>query len=140
MKNTTKKIVLSLAVATTLLQAEYIRDNTKEVVKDTEAGLMWQDNIEAKTVTKNWQGAVDYCQDLNFAGYTDWYLPERDELMELYNNKSYLQNVKSSLYWSATAYVSNTDNAWYVYFKNGYDSGYNKTNNKYIRCVRLGGQ
>ena len=56
MRRKTKKIVLSLAVATSLLQAEYIRDNSKEVVTDTETNLMWQDNSDAKIAIRRLSG------------------------------------------------------------------------------------
>ena len=38
----------------------YTRDDGLSVVVDNATGLMWQDNSEAKTVKKDWQGAIDY--------------------------------------------------------------------------------
>jgi hypothetical protein len=55
-----------------------------EIVTDSKTKLMWQDNADASTVTRNWQGAIDYCESLNFGGYNDWRLPNIRELQSKY--------------------------------------------------------
>jgi hypothetical protein len=45
----------------------------------------------------------------------------------------------SNYYWSSTTHASDSSNAWLVYFYDGYDLRYDKTNEDYVRCVR-GGQ
>ena len=46
------------------LSRSYSRDDVNEIVTDNITGLKWQDNSEAKTVTKNWNEAISYCEDL----------------------------------------------------------------------------
>ncbi len=99
--------------------------------------LMWQDNKEAKIIRKTWQEAIDYCENLTLSGYDDWKLANIDELKELYNKKSKLKNVASSDYWSSSN-IPISKYAWYVDFKSGYSSNYNKTNERYVRCTRSG--
>jgi len=113
--------------------------------------LMWQDEPytekEKEVYDKSkeygkvlkWKHAVEYCQSLVLNGYDDWRLPSKKELIGLYKNKKQLKNVASYYYWSATTNVSDSSDAWYVSFYNGYDNWYSKTREGYIRCVR-GGQ
>ncbi len=133
------KILLSLTLITAFANAETIRLNDKEVVLDTDTKLMWQDNSDAKAVKKNWQGAIDYCENLSLAGFNDWKLPDRETLKALYPKKHYLTNVVSDYYWSSSSYVNGSSNAWNVGFGNGDDSNYNnhsKYYDYYVRCVR----
>lgn len=37
-----------------------------------------------KNVMQTWEGARDYCDNLQENGFDDWRLPTRDELLELY--------------------------------------------------------
>lgn len=82
--------------------------------------------------------AAAYCDKLNYAGYTDWYLPNRLELNLFYKNRASIPglNVSGDYYWSSTEYPS-TSNSWFERMDNGYQ-GYN--GGKYlayvVRCVR----
>jgi len=128
----------------------YIRDSSKEVVLDTSSGLMWQDDSTAKTTTKTWTDAIDYCETQigsggTFAGYADWRLPNYNELYQLADrNRSNpaisqeFQNYISSNYWSSSTFDPDTDIAWYVHFGYGKDDGDYKTNSLHVRCVRGG--
>lgn len=56
-------------------------DNGDGTVTDQATGLMWQqaDNGEGLL----WQDALSYAEGLDFAGYTDWRLPNAKELQSL---------------------------------------------------------
>jgi len=116
-----------------------------EVVIDLDRHLMWQDNSEAKSVKKSWQGAKEYCRNLNLAGYSDWRLPTLSELITISDITRYnpaiakeFKNVRSSYYWSSSSYVYNSRGAWLLNFKDGdYDGDY-KDYYYYVRCVRSG--
>ncbi len=117
----------------------YIPGSISNVWIDKSTGLMWQDNKEAKTIYTNWEGTEIYCQNLSLAGYSDWHLPNIDELKDLYNKIFYLENVAGNDYWSSSTYVNYIANAWYVNFVSGRSSYYsNKNSIKYVRCVRNG--
>jgi len=51
--------------------------------------------------------AADICANLNLNGYTDWYLPSKDELYELYVN---IGSGVDFFYWTSTEY--DNDKAW----------------------------
>ncbi len=128
------------------LRHHYVRNNGTETVTDTDTGLMWQDNADAKTVTGSWEEAIDYCESLTLGGYSDWRLPNFYELYYLADRSKFdpslssvFQNSLSNFYWSSTAKAEDTSYAWVVNFYSGYDYFNNKTGNMYIRCVR-GGQ
>lgn len=54
---------------------------------DIRSNLMWQaqhyDQEDPSNPDLNWGGAVRHCDDLTLAGYSDWRLPTRDELVSL---------------------------------------------------------
>ena len=113
----------------------------KSTVMDKETGLMWQDN--SNIVMKNWSGAKSYCKNLSLGGYSDWFLPNIDELMSISDKKRYkpaikkiFKNSKNNYYWSSSNYKNNSSQAWLVDFSNGYDGYYGKSNKRYVRCVR----
>jgi hypothetical protein len=121
------------------------RDDTKQIVYDPSSNLYWQDNSEAKSIKKEWEGAKQYCQNLSFGGYNDWYLPSIKELESIADYSKYpnaykkgFKDFTSSSYWSSSASVSSSSNAWNVYFEYGYSSYSNKTNKRYVRCARAG--
>ena len=47
--------------------------------KDSSSGLIWSNRVDNKT----WQQAIDYCNDLTEGGFSDWHLPNIDELKTL---------------------------------------------------------
>jgi hypothetical protein len=57
-------------------------------------------------------------------GYTDWYLPSKDELNKLWVNRAKIGGFSSSgYYWSSSEYsVYSAYYAWYQYFGSGYQS------------------
>ena len=126
------------------------RDDEKEVVIDTKLHLMWQDNEAAANVKRSWsatfsQTAKEYCQELEFAGYDDWYLPTIKELESIVDISRYKPAIKSvfkhtasSYYWSSSSHVSHSKRAWGVYFNYGNSNYSNKTDEYYVRCVRAG--
>jgi hypothetical protein len=125
----------------------YTRDDAKEIVTDHITGLEWQDDAEAKTVTKNWADAKSYCATLSLDG-SGWRLPSRKELVGLSDygrinpaiNPTFT-NVASNNYWSSTTYAGNSGNAWYVDFSDGGQDNYNlKSYDFHVRCVRAGQQ
>ena len=113
--------------------------NGDVIVTDTKTGLVWQKTYETE---KNWQQALDYCEDLTYAGYSDWRLPDKNELASLVNYKKYnpasnFPDISGDLsWWSSSTGVYNTLGAWCVHFNAGYVDVRNKTYNGYVRCVR----
>jgi len=94
--------------------------------------LMIQDTPYGKDTT--WQDAIKYCDTLRLASYTDWRLPNKLELRDIYNSIGSFKNITLYWYWSSTA--KNEEEAWYMRFKNGKEFWSNKSNLYYTVCVR----
>ena len=115
------------------------------IVTDHITGLQWQDDSNAKTVTKTWEEAKTYCEAKMLDGYSGWRLPTRKELVGISDygrgfpaiNSTFL-NTTSDGYWSSTIYAFDTSSAWNVYFSYGGQYYVNKTYNSDVRCVRVG--
>ena len=109
------------------------------VVTDSTTGLMWQKEY---ATGKTWQQALKYCEDSTYAGYSDWRLPNKNELASLldpgkssapYSN---FPDMPSDWFWSSSTYVYYTYSAWGVYFDHGLVVSNNKTYSSSVRCVR----
>ncbi len=123
-------------------------DNGNGTITDNLTGLMWQ-RVPLST-GRAWNEAIDYCNALELAGYTDWRLPNRKELMSLINydqanpstwlNSQGFSNVQSGWYWSAGTFAGNTLHAWGVDMSYGFISydGNIYGSNLYVVAVRSG--
>lgn len=78
--------------------------------------------------------AARLCSNLITGGYSDWYLPSREELNKLYLNRNSIGGFTS------TSYVSSSENgstsAWSINFSNGSSSSSAKSSLLYVRAVR----
>lgn len=120
---------------------EFYRDDLKEVVIDKKRNLMWQDDMSVISAEKTYLGAKEYCENLDFADYKDWYLPTVSELQSIVKADNYpraifkiFKNVASDYYWSASEHTS--EYAWIVLFIYKDVVYYHKTDINYVRCVR----
>ena len=139
------KSILILFLASGVLNAKFMRDDTKKVVLDTQTNLIWQDDINATTNSLNWSEAITYCEGLNLGEYSDWHLPNFNELYYLANREKFnpamdigFSNVSTNNYWTSTTYADDSSHAWVVYFYNGDDRNRDKDNDNLVRCVRDG--
>lgn len=147
-------------------QDEFV-DNKNGTVTFKATGLTWQkctvgqtwtgDTCSGEVTRMSWNDAMKLSKI--FAGYNDWRLPTKDELMTLvfcsdgkHNTDyscenitdvtrptiitTYFPNTQSDLYWSSSPYAGSSSGAWYVSFRFGF-SGYSLNNyNYFVRLVR----
>ncbi len=136
-------------------------DNGNGTVTHTKTGLMWKRCSEGQVwsgatctgtaAAYTWQGALQQAQASNnvggFATFTDWRLPNQKELKSIVEKQCMTPAINTTIfpatfsagYWSASPYAGFATDAWNVYFGNGYDFAYAKSDNLYVRLVR-GGQ
>ena len=80
--------------------------------------------------------AAKACKDYSSSEETDWFLPSRDELEQLYINRNIIGNMEPDWYWSSSeGYRS--DVAWMQHFDDGRQNEYySKASMIYVRAIR----
>jgi hypothetical protein len=106
-----------------------------ECITDNLTGLMWATDANLFG-GKKWSDAIDSANELELCGYSDWRLPNINELESLYNaderdNEVWLSNegfigVESSSFWSSTTVAGTAGSAKYVGFWYGHAFRENK--------------
>lgn len=118
------------------------------VTFDNRTGLIWVTNPVDAVISSSytWENAIIACENLSYAGYNDWRLPNARELMSIVDcgkdgpaiNTEYFLNTQNSAYWTSTTNAASAGAGWVVYFNHGWLQLYTKNNIVYIRCVRGG--
>jgi hypothetical protein len=78
--------------------------------------------------------AARLCGDLVLNGYSDWYLPSKDELNKLYLNQVAIGGFANSSYWSSSE--KDYSSAWKQSFVGGSQAGDGKDFTGRVRAVR----
>jgi hypothetical protein len=80
--------------------------------------------------------AANVCDNLTSGGYTDWYLPSKDELDMMYVNL-YLQGLGGfANYYYCSSTEGGTTSVWLQNFGVGSQSNLGKNGNSFVRAVR----
>jgi len=95
-------------------------------------------------VRMTWSNAIINCEALNYAGYSDWRLPNVTELESIVDYGRYspaidtlfFPNSQTSYYLTSSTVAYITSYCWIVYGYNGYTYYTSKTSTNYVRPVR----
>ncbi|MFH1810592.1 MAG: DUF1566 domain-containing protein [Pseudomonadota bacterium] len=129
--------------------------NGDRVVTDTLTGLQWQGCVDGRSggdcssgggIPTDWASALSICEDSTWAAFEDWRLPNIKELESIADHRRFGPAIDTVAFpftpsdwsWSSTAYPGNVANACPIGFGHGFMGNLVKTNNLYVRCVRLG--
>jgi hypothetical protein len=121
---------------------DFIRDDSKEVVLDKKHQLMWEDGSASDQKTAStWDDAISSCATLDYLGFSDWRLPNINELYAIFNDdgldKAFVARGNSSdILISSTTYNASQDKAYGVNATNGLDEQLSKNSSLKYRCVR----
>lgn len=123
-------------------------DGTGACITDNLTGLMWTRDANLPAAAQTWQQALDYANNLNLCGFSDWRLANRKELRSLINhslannattlNTLGFSNVQANYYWSSSSYASSPSSASAVNLVSGDVSAFVKTGSGYVWSVRAG--
>ena len=121
-------------------------------VIDEVTGLEWQRGVAPDLNPllpgyqgRTWQQALDFCSGLSLDGQNDWRVPQVNELQSIVSYSSTLPAVNEvafpntaifGYFWSASSNAIQSSHAWDIKFSGGTFNSRNKTEDKYVRCVR----
>ncbi|MBL0440694.1 DUF1566 domain-containing protein [Aeromonas veronii] len=147
------------AIAATTPSADF-SDNGDGTVTHHTTGLIWQrcslgqswdgTDCTGEARTYSWERALAAAEQNTLAGFSDWRLPNKNELASIVEYRCYqpainnqqFPNTPSAWYWSSSPNARNSNDAWDVDFSNGSVNGYvaygYKYDNGYVRLVRAG--
>lgn len=121
-----------------------------DVIIDLATGLVWAaDGNEAGCNNggiNNWNDAIDYAEALDFAGFTDWRVPNMNELLSIIDYSRQFPcafeppfaNTANDEYWSSTTNIGMTATVVVVGFAEFAATTVLKTATHSLRCVRGG--
>jgi hypothetical protein len=85
-------------------------------------------------------GAANAVAGYNGGGKSDWHLPSKNELAQIYAQRAIVTGlVENGYYWSSSELVSEPDFAFQQKLSNGSDGDALKLNLRYVRPVRAFG-
>ena len=133
--------IVSMTESTTVLQWSSDETEQKRLIgadSETDGAA----NMAVVKAISGWETkypAFKWCADLG----DGWYLPAKEELLTIYNNKDKLNtnltDKLSSYYWSSTESDYQGSNgsfyAWYVFMSSGYTTYNTKFTDRYVRAV-----
>lgn len=119
---------------------------TAACVTDNLTGLLW---VRSPSVTPDtWANALASANNLTLCGFSDWRLPNINELESLVNsevanqatflNAQGFTDVQANNYWSSSSDASDATNAWIVNMSDGSAFAFFKPNSRYVWPVRAG--
>ena len=127
-------------------------DHGDGTVTDSASGLMWQkcslgqsgNNCIGTALVFTWQAALAAANINADSGYTDWRLPNKNELASLLEDACFNPAINTSIfpstvadhYWSSSPYALNSLRAWDIYFYYGHVYYDVKSDSNYVRLVR----
>jgi len=113
-----------------------------ETVFDPLTRLTWQ-RSDMPTMMR-WGDAGDYCADLDYAGITDWRLPNRHELRSITDismdtprvSMAVFPGTMSLYYWTSSTFAGDAAQGWVIDFEGAYVLLSDKSKYHFVRCVR----
>ena len=125
------------------------------MVLDNNTGLIWEikspnaGDFNFRGNRYNWEDAkryVDYLNKIEYGGFSDWRLPNREELRSIADysgvipaiDARYFPDTQPHFYWSKDTYAKDPSFVWGIYFAYGCAICYLNTTPYYVRAVRGG--
>lgn len=118
-----------------IIWINYLKFYVGATGSDLGTGRANTDKIYNNTGFRSNTYAAGIARSFKGGGYSDWYLPSKEELNLLYLNRALIGGFQSAFYWSSTECDENT--AWLQFFNNGMQFNYVKNGTYHVRAVRI---
>lgn len=142
----------------------FVADASGNCITDKLTGLMWVKDLNTVNsgATLNWSTGLTTAANGSWCGYTDWRMPNINELRSLINyayanqanwlmygsgnnitpdcSGACFANVRANNYWTSSSYANNTTFAWCVSVFSGVTGTPDKSNSSYLLFPVRGGQ
>ncbi|WP_111980407.1 DUF1566 domain-containing protein [Algibacillus agarilyticus] len=157
------QVCFSDSIPSSTPTTQFVLDSQLGIATDQVTGLSWymcsvgttwnEINLtcEGQAQTFTWQEALQYADNIEYADYTDWRLPNIKELMSIIErqcstpalNTAIFNDGLSERYWSNTPVIGTDsageiigDTVWAVSFEEGSNNTALKIENSLVRLVR----
>ncbi|MBW0435585.1 DUF1566 domain-containing protein [Leptospira yasudae] len=135
------------------LPATVLLDNGDGTITDSNTNLLWAKCTDGQTGlgcaggalnALDWNQALNACNGMNFAGRTDWRLPNANELFSIVDHTTdsptitgaIFPNTPSGSYWTSTTSENSKSNGNHIDFTSGPLFSSDKlTTPSFVRCV-----
>ncbi len=121
------------------IDKNFMRDDKREIVLDKKSNKFYYDSTPSAKM--DYHSAIEYCNNMDYLGYSDWRVPTKDELKSLLDLarrkitiKHAFQNIQKGIYWSATK--DRYEQAWYIDFDLGRYNTAKYDHKYYVICVK----
>jgi len=101
----------------------YVSSSTFSASSACGSGCRYLEAAPTDLTAAPWVGAISAANGYSNNGVTDWYLPSKDELNEVYSKRKTIGGLESLPYWSSTEIISGF--AWSQNFGDGKQYGTN---------------
>ena len=114
-------------------------ENEEDIVYDYTNNLKWAKKLGDEMT---WKQALKYCETLEYAGETDWRLPNINELASIIDYSrstpaSEFPGLSSTIFWSSTSFSGYPSQAWVADISSGSIEIFNgKTYTAKVLCVK----
>ena len=122
--------------------------NDLDYLVDVKTGNYWQNQIytskerdahfQGKVYGKSqtWEGAFEYCKQLNIDGIVGWELPNKAELYQMSLLTSKYKDNPGLPHWTSTTVQDYTNLAYCLNFHGGMMMACNKQHIAYVKCIK----
>ena len=124
------------------------RNADTKIVTDSATGLQWQDDSEVNATKRVWTDSIDYCEELELGGDTDWRMPNVNEMFSItdYSRRPAIDTsvfvnteiTATTGFWTSTTKPDGTEWVYRVFEAGLIQASSLKTFSLFVRCVRGG--
>lgn len=133
------KMFISVLLTISLFGSDFT--SNKQMVVQTQEGLMWQDDEQVSQQKMSYKSAMSYCESLGLNDMTDWRMPTQQELLRIIDMERtptilpVFAHTASDCYWAMLKDINNR--VGFIDFSTGKSLNTIGLNRScFIRCVR----